>query len=186
MAARGLHILLGCLATAALLTPPAVAEGDQDCADGWTKFDSHCFKFFEEQKTWTEAEKSCHSLNGNLASIHSEDENTFVVGMIVEATGHLASTWLGGNDAVLEGTWMWSDGSAWDFTAWADSQPDNAGGNEHNMHINFNGPYWNDAPNSVTLPYICAKDVPHSALPEPKSVSLTLEGFLCQCSPQKK
>ncbi|XP_072318792.1 galactose-specific lectin nattectin-like [Eucyclogobius newberryi] len=108
MAARCLPILFLSLAVAALLTPRAMAEGDQGCDEGWTQSGSRCFKFFSEEKSWTGAEKSCHSLDANLPSIHSEAQNTF----IIKATGKNTLTWLGGNDAVQEGKWLWSDGTA--------------------------------------------------------------------------
>ncbi|XP_072291704.1 galactose-specific lectin nattectin-like [Eucyclogobius newberryi] len=181
MAARRLPILFMSLAVAALLTPRAMAEGDQGCDEGWTQFGSRCFKFFSEIKTWTDAEKSCHSFGANLPSIHSEAQNTFIVDLIVKATGQNTRTWLGGTDAVEEGKWLWSDGTIWDFTRWpsSGSQPDNHEGKEHCLMVNYRATFWNDDPNSRSLFYVCAKDVP-----KPKDVSLTLGGYVCHCSLQ--
>ncbi|XP_033842144.1 galactose-specific lectin nattectin-like [Periophthalmus magnuspinnatus] len=193
MALRGLLIVLGCLAIDAGLTIPAVtsappvAGGDQGCPDGWTRFESRCFKFFNEKKSWINAEKICHSLGANLPSIHSLEQNRFIMDMIVKSTGTNSPTWLGGTDAVEEGKWLWSDGSVWDFTHWppSGSQPDNAAGKEHCLMMNWDATFWNDAPNSWSLVYICTKDVLQPT-PTPNIVSLTLEGFICRCTPEKK
>ncbi|XP_055007211.1 galactose-specific lectin nattectin-like [Boleophthalmus pectinirostris] len=129
MAARRLLMLLACLAAVALL-PARAAEDDPGCADGWSKFGSRCFKFFNVKKTWTDAEKSCHEHCANLPSIHSLEEHNFIVNLIKTASGGDTRTWLGGSDAVQEGSWLWSDGTRWDYSRWYPNQPDNAGG-EH-------------------------------------------------------
>ena len=42
----------------------------------------------------------CISIGGNLASIHSEDEQNFLRSVIVTVTGTNTRTWIGGYDAV--------------------------------------------------------------------------------------
>uniref|UniRef100_A0A8C6WW05 C-type lectin domain-containing protein n=1 Tax=Neogobius melanostomus TaxID=47308 RepID=A0A8C6WW05_9GOBI len=112
-------------------------ELDPECPEGWTLFGTRCFKFFFSQSTWTESEKSCQSLGANLASIHSAEENAFVVELIKEAdvqgvvNGQNLFTWIGGHDAVKENVWMWSDGSVWDYAIWGRGQPDNWRGKDH-------------------------------------------------------
>ncbi|KAK7881150.1 hypothetical protein WMY93_029559 [Mugilogobius chulae] len=175
-------LMLVCLTAPAVLTAPATAEADPGCAEGWTKFGSRCFKFISERKTWLDAEKSCLSLGANLVSIHSAEENDFISDLIKTATGSSTITWIGGSDAVQEGQWLWSDGSAWDFTSWYPGQPSNAA-NEH-------WKLWYDIPCTITYVYMCAKDAPQRPTsgpePEPKPVSLTLEGYTCRCTPQYK
>jgi len=38
-----------------------------------------------------------------------------------------------------EKTWMWTDGSHFDFSRWYSRQPDNQGGNQHCLEINDGG-----------------------------------------------
>uniref|UniRef100_A0A8C6UTB4 C-type lectin domain-containing protein n=1 Tax=Neogobius melanostomus TaxID=47308 RepID=A0A8C6UTB4_9GOBI len=150
MAANGPLIVFLCL-TGALLT-----AGDDPlhngCTMGWSRFGTRCFKFFNSEKTWTMAEESCNNLGGNLASIHSDEENAFINGLIN------GPAWLGGNDMDQEGVWMWTDGSPWDYTKWWDGEPNNAGGIEHSLMIHAYGPIatsWNDYPSSKKMGYIC-------------------------------
>uniref|UniRef100_A0A8C6TD72 C-type lectin domain-containing protein n=1 Tax=Neogobius melanostomus TaxID=47308 RepID=A0A8C6TD72_9GOBI len=157
MAANGPLIVFLCL-TGALLTPGAVAGPNHDCPRGWSLFGTRCFRFFKAEQTWTMAEKRCNKLGGNLASIHTDWENIFIRGLI---NGH---TWLGGHDMDQEGEWMWTDGSPWDYTNWADGEPNNLGGNEDSLEIYAHGSadtLWNDNLSSRKKGYICAKDAIH-------------------------
>uniref|UniRef100_A0A8C6SEX0 C-type lectin domain-containing protein n=1 Tax=Neogobius melanostomus TaxID=47308 RepID=A0A8C6SEX0_9GOBI len=116
-----------CLA-GALLTTGTPVNNDHGCPEGWSPFGTRCFKFFNTKATWTVAEKSCQSHGANLASIHSTEENTFIVALINQATGENRRTWIGAQDAIQEGQWMWSDGSVWDYLNWRTGEPNNHGG----------------------------------------------------------
>ena len=54
-----------------------------------------------------------------------------------------AGAWIGATDAVSEGTWMWSDGTPWDYQTWAGGQPDDWDGNEDCALMWASGA-WND------------------------------------------
>ena len=57
--------------------------------------------------------------DAHLATIYSAEEQKFVQENFPERV------WLGGNDINQEGTWVWSDGTCWDYTNWRTGQPDN-------------------------------------------------------------
>ena len=38
-----------------------------------------------------------------------------------------------------EGTWQWSDGSKFDYQTWYNGQPNNNGGKEHCIYMNYGG-----------------------------------------------
>ena len=85
-------------------------------------------------KTWADAEDYCKTRRGgHLASIHSEDELKFV------QSNFPRDLWLGASDIVEEGTWVWTDGSSFDYSAWSSGNPNNMGdqdcleGNSHNL-----------------------------------------------------
>uniref|UniRef100_A0A8C6S6I8 C-type lectin domain-containing protein n=1 Tax=Neogobius melanostomus TaxID=47308 RepID=A0A8C6S6I8_9GOBI len=149
---------------------------NKGCPDGWTPFGTRCFKFFDSHFSWTQAEKSCQSHGANLASIHSAEENAFVVDLIKEATGENRKTWIGGHDRVQENLWMWTDGSVWDYAIWASGEPNNTGEREHFVEINYSATHWNDYHEDHVQSYICARDA------SPK-VSLTLGNCQCKCTP---
>ena len=49
-----------------------------DCGD-WEKFEGKCYKFINSSIPFASASKRCRDLGGQLASIHSERENTFFI-----------------------------------------------------------------------------------------------------------
>ncbi|KAM7411148.1 hypothetical protein PAMA_021230 [Pampus argenteus] len=128
------------------------------CPPGWTQLGSRCFIFYHMAKAWTDAEHTCISVGGNLASIHNADENVFLARLIERVSGRRLHTWVGGYDAVKEGTWQWSDGSRFDYVRWAIREPNNLGV-ENCVEMNFGGNYWNDLKCYYPRPFVCAKDL---------------------------
>ncbi|CAM4272245.1 unnamed protein product [Leuciscus chuanchicus] len=80
--------------------------------------------------------KLCLQFDGNLASVHSHDEYTFIQNLIRSETQATTRAWIGGNDAVHEGVWLWSDGSEMNFQIWSPYQPDNLHG-QNCLEMNF-------------------------------------------------
>jgi hypothetical protein len=96
------------------------------------------FVYISTHQPWAAHRAACQALGGDLASIHSAAENAAVLA-ITESAG----AWIGATDAVSEGTWMWSDGTPWDYQTWADGQPDDWDGNEDCALMWASGA-WND------------------------------------------
>lgn len=72
-----------------------------------------------------EAKAICDESFGGFASIHSSDD-------LNDAQTACSSCCIGLNDIANEGTFVWDDGTAYDWTnGWLTAQPDNSGGNEH-------------------------------------------------------
>uniref|UniRef100_A0A8D0DFC0 C-type lectin domain-containing protein n=1 Tax=Sander lucioperca TaxID=283035 RepID=A0A8D0DFC0_SANLU len=132
-------------------------SGEACCPPGWTQFGSRCFAFYIQAKTWIDAETFCQTAGGNLASIHSAEEHTFLKDYINQVSGTYKNAWIGGTDAVKEGTWMWTDGSKFNYKIWNVEQPDNIGGAEICLEMNFLGNNWNDRPCSTPLSFVCSK-----------------------------
>ncbi|KAF3860155.1 hypothetical protein F7725_000410 [Dissostichus mawsoni] len=80
--------------------------------------------------------KSCTALGGNLASIQTSVEYLFIRQLVKTATGKNKLSWVGGNDGVKDGVWLWSDGSNFKFGGWAKGEP-NGQGKENCMEINL-------------------------------------------------
>ena len=81
--------------------------------------DGHCYLWGDKMLSWDAAEEFCQKEGGHLASVTSESTNDYIS---KEKSRHL---WIGGSDKENEGTWKWTDGSAWNFTKWNKGQPSN-------------------------------------------------------------
>ena len=84
--------------------------------------------------SWSNAKTAAESLNfngeqGYLATITSEEENTFVSSLLGseawvnnDKNGYMGP-WLGGTDAATEGTWVWvTTGEDFSYFAWESNQ----------------------------------------------------------------
>ena len=96
----------------------------------------------------------CSAAGGNLVSINDSMENAYVSNIL---PGHF---WIGYTDELVEGTFVWVDGSTSSFTNWANNEPNNSGptNNEDYTLMNAFGNgdgYWNDGDNTSSFPYVC-------------------------------
>ncbi|KAJ8306911.1 hypothetical protein KUTeg_014995 [Tegillarca granosa] len=108
-------------------TPPTTALNPNagQCPSGWTNHLSYCYK------SWMEARDYCQSIGANLASIHSQDEDTFISG------------------------YVWIDGSATDFTNWNKGEPNNFKDNEDCVEYSMQTSNWNDNNCYLSNSFIC-------------------------------
>merc|ERR1719334_2281473 len=86
------------------------------------------YKFFNEAKSWYDAEKSCVKEGGHLASIHSKEDHEKIINLVKDVPSY--RVWIGGSDDKREGKWQWTDDTKWDYEAWSTGQPDNYRGNQ--------------------------------------------------------
>ncbi|KAL9952320.1 hypothetical protein ACROYT_G039556 [Oculina patagonica] len=94
----------------------------------WLQFNGSCFKAFTEKVNWFEAQKTCRSLNSNLTSIHSAEENDFVRDKVTPLS---EPVWIGLNNLKNNAVFEWDDGSDVSFTNWNPYEPNNLGGSEN-------------------------------------------------------
>ena len=86
------------------------------CHEGYDG--EECYVLVNTAMTWEKAEEYCQLHDGHLASISSEEENSFIGSALLAYD----SVWLGG--VWRNGTgWSWTDGSSFAWTNWADGQP---------------------------------------------------------------
>ncbi|XP_053174058.1 galactose-specific lectin nattectin-like [Scomber japonicus] len=137
--ASGLYVIvLLCLTSGLWIEAKVEKYNDQDCCPlGWSYFKGRCYTFYNVEKDWADAERTCTSHGGNLASIHSTAERNFIRKLIHIRAKKDKTTWLGGYDKVKVGAWLWSDGSHFDFKGWGVGEPNNDSGGEWCMEINW-------------------------------------------------
>uniref|UniRef100_A0A803TGW5 C-type lectin domain-containing protein n=1 Tax=Anolis carolinensis TaxID=28377 RepID=A0A803TGW5_ANOCA len=73
---------------------PIFAEVES-CDRGWLSYRGFCYGFFQERKTWAEAEVDCISMGGHLASIHSSEESDRVAKYIASYSQSNKNVWIG-------------------------------------------------------------------------------------------
>lgn len=146
-------------------------QSECNCPNDCKYYKGHKFRLFTTPTTWAEAEAACKARGGHLATSTSADKNAFLTNMAGSTR-----VWLGGTDEGTEGTWRWITGEEWGYTSWGAGQPDNAGGAEHYLELNYGTiGKWNDISATANLSYICEceyeprivinpKDISHSAL----------------------
>ena len=69
------------------------------------------YKLYKEAKSWTDADQHCKSQGGQLASIHSQWEQT-----LGKKAARGNEVFLGGKK--LDHQWQWVDNTTWSFTNW--------------------------------------------------------------------
>uniref|UniRef100_A0A3P9N6K7 C-type lectin domain-containing protein n=1 Tax=Poecilia reticulata TaxID=8081 RepID=A0A3P9N6K7_POERE len=128
------------------------------CDRGYLLYKDFCYHFETEQvKNWQDAEAYCVEQQGHLVSFHSEEELSFLTGLIQQAPTGI-SLWMGGHDSITEGGWEWTDGSPFRYIRWNAGNPDDYFG-EDCLSILINGGYWNDDNCQSKRGYICKVNI---------------------------
>ncbi|KAJ8260448.1 hypothetical protein GJAV_G00182280 [Gymnothorax javanicus] len=88
------------------------------CPQGWEQFDSKCYFFSTERKSWTESRNDCIKRGADLVIIKSEEEQDFI-----SSNSIYYDHWIGLSDTVTAGTWLWVDGSPLQGGFWGSGDP---------------------------------------------------------------
>ena len=134
----------------------ATTTGTTECPYGWETYTGDgslvkCFKHCGDQQYATHAEQYCQAQGGHLASIHSSEEQNF----LMQTFGLTDDIWIGAVDTDHNGAWEWTDGSTFDFSNWVSGQPD---GKQYYAYMDCNDSpsgQWKDYYYNVHQQYIC-------------------------------
>nr|XP_016852681.1 PREDICTED: C-type lectin lectoxin-Thr1 [Anolis carolinensis] len=112
---------------------PIFAEVES-CDRGWLSYRGFCYGFFQERKTWAEAEVrgrswfsdvDCISMGGHLASIHSSEESDRVAKYIASYSQSNKNVWIGMHVPTGTNEWAWVDRTKINYVAWKTGAPYN-------------------------------------------------------------
>lgn len=116
----------------------------------------HRYEFVSGSYTWSDAQSAAEGWGGYLACVSSEDEWARVL-EVLPADGTFV-VWIGGQrDSASNFTWV--NGDTFEYSQWADKEPNNDGGTEDKLCLlKVNGTWgWYDTPNDVSSFYEASK-----------------------------
>merc|ERR1712136_200478 len=142
--------------------PPVVNPSCGSEADGtWLYFNDVCYLFQSAQPMdYYNARKTCQSFNGELLSVHSDVEQTFITNQLKIETGYLERFWIGLREVGgVGGEYLWTDNTVVDFVYWNTGEPNDVAGIEQCAQATRQTGRWNDANCGLTYDagYICKK-----------------------------
>ena len=130
---------------------------------GFKYWNGKCYTFIKSKLDWEGANDQCKDVSdgkATLVSIHSQEENDYVLSLFIDK-GDMLAVWIGGiitYPYVGKGTWI--DGTPWNFTNWYPGEPNGEQwGNGSPEAVGMYGTYdgktpgtWNDVSKGVKLP----------------------------------
>ena len=115
----------------------------------------------DDNRNWNQAEDCCVAWGGHLASIHSDTTNILLNGI----RNQDRFTWIGLSETATHGTYVWTDGTPFDYENFAPSEPNSTNGEScfHFFNKDREEQEWNDYQcnrdswENVLTSYICQK-----------------------------
>uniref|UniRef100_A0A8C1DST9 Si:ch73-343l4.8 n=1 Tax=Cyprinus carpio carpio TaxID=630221 RepID=A0A8C1DST9_CYPCA len=112
-----------------------------------------------ELMTWSDSRQYCRDRGADLVIINTEEKQRFISSLVSERV------WIGLSDREQEGIMKWVDNSPLKQGFWLKGEPNNYGGNEDCIQLNYNrekpgwSPLnsWNDVACSEKIKGICEK-----------------------------
>ncbi|MFA6103891.1 MAG: lectin-like protein [Victivallaceae bacterium] len=84
-------------------------------------YNGHCYRLFNERVSWNMAKKRCEEMGGNLVSVETPAENSFLYENIKHIDGVI---FIGANDEEKTGVWRWAGSDKLlNFFQWDAGQP---------------------------------------------------------------
>ncbi|PWH17420.1 MAG: hypothetical protein DDG60_02200 [Anaerolineae bacterium] len=114
----------------------------------------HWYLLIRQERSFRTAQEYCRGMGAYLVTIADEAENRFVYELS-------PVTWLGATDESAEGQWVWVTGEPFNYTPWAEGEPNNCGlpdcASESYLTFHETPLKWSDVA-AQELPFICEWD----------------------------
>ncbi|XP_056299422.1 C-type isolectin Sp-CL4-like [Pseudoliparis swirei] len=127
------------------------------CGDGWTHIDAtRCVKYFQTPKSFDDAEEYCNTTGGAIVTFHSPTQMMRATCVTLHDNPEPELFWIG---VIRSGEgFTYTDGSEFKNSNWYPGQPDNAGGQENCVEMNYKDwGLWNDANCAEKNNFMCIK-----------------------------
>ena len=130
---------------------------------------THEYEVVHTDITWNDAQTAAEAKGGHLATITSSEEYKKVLSVLdshIRSSGDtIVAVWLGANN-LSDGSYTWLTGEKFEYTHWAEGEPNNENGQEHYLLMyKVKGKWvWNDSPDAISeyypdkIAYIIEKD----------------------------
>ncbi|NWV68571.1 MRC1 protein, partial [Malurus elegans] len=135
--------------------PPGPSATYEVIEDGWIVKGDKQYFFSTEKTSMEKARTFCKNNHGHLATIGNNSERKFLWKYILK-NGKLNSYFIGLIQNA-EHQFSWMSGSPVHYAAWAQGEPNFAGGQEHCVVLNKKDGLWNDVNCDFSNGYICER-----------------------------
>ena len=135
-----------CAISVAVLATSGLAQQLQ-----WVQspINGHMYAVSPSLMNWTDGEALANTYGGHLATVRSQTEQDWIVAQFEPVSISQHGFWIGLNDELVEGQFVWSSGEPVVYTNWQPGEPNNMLGVEDWAHMEkLKGWLWNDAPNN--------------------------------------
>ncbi len=132
-----------------------IDEGVAGCPCETLVRGDHTYMLCPMGRSWPGARLHCESYGYSLAVVQDGGEDRFLYEGI--AARDFADTWIGHNDLLEEGAWVWLDGIPIVYSHWDEGEPNDGGGEDCGLIMTRHGreSEWDDRPCESERPYIC-------------------------------
>ncbi|CAB05461.1 C-type LECtin [Caenorhabditis elegans] len=130
-------------------------------------YNGYCYTFSSSPQTFIGAQSTCAQTCGNLASVHSPNENRYITTFAPQDYYYIGAIWK--TDYSLR----WMDGSAWDYNNIDPIYPNRYNYCLHMSTITTSGSgFWYGDDCSLSRKYVCKREagVPCTTVPPPVTV----------------